>query len=143
MGCAGKLRPRSRRGASLVEFALCLPIFFLITMGTVELCRLIYLRQSLKITAYECARLGIIPGMSKTTLECQCDLLLRKRKIKGYSFTCEPDDPKQLALGDIFTVRIDIPIEQNALIGRWFIRDQVFSESVHLMAEYDSQGESQ
>ncbi|MFO1064331.1 MAG: hypothetical protein U0892_10750 [Pirellulales bacterium] len=81
--------------------------------------------------------------MSKTTLECQCDLLLRKRKIKGYSFTCEPDDPKQLAFGDIFTVRIDIPIEQNALIGRWFIRDQVFSESVHLMAEYDSKGESQ
>ncbi len=31
-------------------------------MGTIETCRMIYLRQSLKLASYECARIGITAG---------------------------------------------------------------------------------
>ena len=45
----------NRRGAAMIEFAVCMPIFFMITMGTIETCHMIYVRQSLKIASYEWA----------------------------------------------------------------------------------------
>lgn len=54
----------ARSGAAMIELALFLPVFFMITMATVETCRVLYLRQSLTIAAYECARIGIVPGVT-------------------------------------------------------------------------------
>ncbi len=51
----------SRRAAAMIEFAICMPVFFLLAMGTIETCRMIYLRQSLKLAAYECARIELHP----------------------------------------------------------------------------------
>ncbi len=129
-------RERNRKGAALVELAVCLPVFFMIAMATVETCRMIYLRQSIKIAAYECARLGIVPKMTRSTLVDQCDLILQGRRIKGYSFSCEPFDPSTLKYGDLFKTTIRVSADENDLLGTWFYRDRIFVESVSIMAEY-------
>ncbi len=65
---------QQRRGAAIVELALFLPVYFLVAMGTIETCRALYIRQSLKIAAYECARVGIIPAPLCPTCSCNATL---------------------------------------------------------------------
>ena len=45
----------------MVELAICLPVLILLLFGTIEACAIIYLNQSLKIAAYEGARVSLIP----------------------------------------------------------------------------------
>lgn len=127
---------RTRRGAALVEFAICLPVFVLIVMATVETCRMIYLTQSIKIATYECARLGITPEATVDVLQTQCDLILEGRGLENYTMTIEPSDPSTLKYEDLFTVTISIPASEAALVGSFFFQDKIFTESSTIMAEY-------
>ncbi len=129
-------RQRSHRyGAALIEFAICMPVFFLLAMGTIETCRMMYLRQSLKLAAYECARLGIMPGVTTDILQFQCDLILRGRHIRNYEFSCQPNDLSVLRFGDPLTIKVDTAAEDNALVGAWWYQEKMLSESVVIMAE--------
>lgn len=129
-------KPSNRQGAALIELAICLPVFFLITMATIETCRMIYLRQSLKIAAYECARLAIVPGSTRQNVVDQCDLILLGRNINGYQFSCTPTDPSTLTYGDLFKVTLQIAAKDSSIVGTWFYRNKIFTESVTIMAEY-------
>ncbi len=82
-----RVHRRDRSGAAMIELALFLPVFFMITMATVETCRVLYLRQSLTIAAYECARLGIVPGITRDVLDDQCVAVLGGRRIQGATLT--------------------------------------------------------
>lgn len=126
----------NRHGAAMIEFAICMPIFFLIAMGTIETCRMIYLRQSLKLAAYECARVGIMPGMTPDVLQSQCDVILGGRRIRNYKFSCIPANPADLKFGDLFKTTVTVSAEENALVGAWFYQSKVLSESVSIMAEH-------
>ena len=105
-------------------------------MATIETCRMIYLRQSLKIAAYECARLAIVPGTTRENVVDQCDLILLGRNINGYQFSCTPTDPNSLTYGDLFKVTIQIAAKDSSIVGTWFYRNKIFTESVTIMAEY-------
>lgn len=129
-------RHSSRAGASVIEFAICLPVFFLIAIGTVETCRMVYLRQSLKITAYECARVAIVPGTSDFDVQNQCDAILLGRRIKDYELKTTPESVSSLKYGDLYTVSISLPAEPNALVGAWFYKNKILQETVTIMAEF-------
>jgi hypothetical protein len=130
-----RIKP-NRRGAALIEFAVCLPVFFMITMASIETCRMIYLRQSLKIAAYECARLAIVPGCTLDSLQDQCDMVLQSRNIRGYQFSCVPNDPATLKYGELFRASVKIAAKDSSIVGTWFYRDKTFIETVTIMAEY-------
>ncbi|MFO1062818.1 MAG: TadE/TadG family type IV pilus assembly protein [Pirellulales bacterium] len=134
---AARLARRQRTGGAIVEFAVCFPIFFLITMATIETCRLIYLRQSIKIAAYECARLAIIPDITSDVLVDQCDLILSSRRLVNYQLTTVPADLSSAQYGDLITTSIEIPIDDNVLMGRWFYPHATFKETVSIMAEHE------
>ncbi|ELP33117.1 TadE/TadG family type IV pilus assembly protein [Rhodopirellula baltica] len=127
---------RAKRGAALMEFVMCLPVLLVITLGTLETCRMIYLRQSLKLAAYECARLAIVPGVDSQMVQDQCDVFLLGRGIRGYTFTCTPADPKDAIYGELVTTNVSMKAESNAIVGAWFYRGKTLSESVSIMAEY-------
>lgn len=129
-------KKRPRTGAALIEFALCLPLFLAIAVGTLETCRMIYLRQSLKIAAYEAARLAIVPGIDAQSVQDQCDVFLWGRNISGHEFSCTPQDPAGADYEDIITITVSMPAEEYALFGAWFYQGQVITQSVSIMAEY-------
>lgn len=127
---------KERNGAAIVEFALFLPLFFMITMATIETCRVLYLRQSLTIAAYECARLGVIPGMTLETLEFQCDSIVNGRDIHNVKLTVEPPDLSGLHYGDPLTVTVEAKVDDNAILGTWFYRGRTLRETVVILGEY-------
>ena len=124
------------RGAAMVEFAVCLPVFFLIAMATIETCRMIYLRQSLKIAAYECARLAIMPGVLPVDVQDLADVILLGRRIEHYTVDLQPGDPSTAQYEELVTVTVQAPSSENALSGDWLYGDSTLSESVSIMMEY-------
>lgn len=124
-----------RSGAAVVELAVCLPLLVLISLATIEACAMIYLKQSLKIAAYEGARVGIVPGADPTNVLAQSDLILVNRDIADYNVALAPADPGSLQPGDFFRVSVTAPCTTNSLIGGWFYDGRQFTESVEVMAE--------
>lgn len=120
----------------MIEFAICMPVFFLIATGTIETCRMIYLRQSMKLAAYECARVGIMPGVKPDVLQSQCDVILGGRSIRNYQLSCVPANPADLKFGELFKTTVTVPADDNSLIGTWFYQKLILSESVAIMAEH-------
>ncbi len=127
---------KKRNGAAIVEFALFLPLFFMITMATIETCRVLYLRQSLTIAAYECARLGVIPGMNLEAMQFQCDAIVDGRNLRNVTLTVDPPDLSSLNYGDPLTVTVETKADDNAILGTWFYRGRTLRETVVILGEY-------
>ena len=68
-------RPKARRGATLVEFAIVVPVIFTLFLGAIEMTRLNFIRHSASNAAYEGARKAIVPGSSISAVE-RAQLLL-------------------------------------------------------------------
>ncbi len=96
---------------------------------------MLYVRQSIKIAAYECARLGIVPGVTKETLQDQCDAILLGRRLKNYTLTTTPADPTTVSYGDLLKVTVTIESEANAMVGSWFYKGRVFTATCNIMGE--------
>ncbi|WP_238383195.1 TadE/TadG family type IV pilus assembly protein [Rubripirellula obstinata] len=126
---------RNRSGTAVTELAVCLPVLVLITLATIESCTMLHLQQRLKTTAFEAARVGIVPGAKPVNVEYQCELLLDNHGVQGYSVTMDPANPSTLDQGDYFTVTVSASCGPNSLVGGWIYADKILSKSVSLSAE--------
>lgn len=129
-----KLQSKGRNGVAVVELAICLPILVILTLATIEACTMMWVQQSLKISAYEGARVGTVPEAKSENVAFQCSTLLDNQNVKSYTVTMDPADPRSLESGDYFTVTIDADFGANSLIGGWLYADNVLSRSVALRA---------
>ncbi len=133
-------RPPSRSGASrrataVTELAVCLPLLMVVLLATMEACTMIFVQQKLKTTAFEGARIGIVPNAKTVNVQYQCSVLLDAQKVNNYSITLDPSDPNTLSQGDYFTVTIEAPCGANSLVGGWLYADRTLEKSVSLRAE--------
>src|SRR4029077_16914007 len=78
-----------RRGQSLVEFALVLPIFLLLIMGVIDAGRLVYMNSTLSNAAREGARTGAVEAGWKGQSGGSCGAAAGKK--------CPADDAALLA----------------------------------------------
>lgn len=124
-----------RRGIAVVELAVCLPVLVLILLSTIEACVMLQLQQNVTITAYEGARIGIIPGIEASAVQAQCQMLLDDRNISGYTITMDPADPTTMQDGDLFTVTVEADCGANSVIGSVFFENRTITESVVMKAE--------
>jgi Flp pilus assembly protein TadG len=126
---------RRRSGVAVVELAVCLPILVVLLIATIEACVMLQLQQNLAVTAYEGARVGIIPGLDAGTVDFQCRLILDDRNINGYTITLDPVDPQTMNLGDEFKVTIAADCAANSVVGGMYFDGKTISESVVMRAE--------
>lgn len=129
------LRRRDRKGSAVVELSVCLPLLILIALATIEACGMIYLKQSLKIAAYEGSRVGLVDGAEVGNVLAQADLILANRNVQLYNVALIPGDPAALAPGDYLRVSVTAPCEANSLIGGWFFQSKSLSEHVEVVKE--------
>ncbi len=91
LGCVQCERKRGGRlGATLVEFAITLPIVFLLLFGMIELSRLFMLQHSADTAAYEGARNAIVPGAKPEDAVVAASELLRAAGLRGGQILVEP-----------------------------------------------------
>lgn len=124
---------RNRRGAAVVEAAITLPVIFIIILGTVEVCNGIFMRQSLKLMAFEGARITIVPEASFEDVEQQVEEIATARGVKIKSVGVKPFDFQAQPPGTFIEVVVTAAAEQPGK-SNLFLSSEL-SQSVFIMKE--------
>ena len=104
--------PALRRGASVVEFALVAPIFFLVILGMIEFGRMAMVQQVITNAAREGARIAVFDGATKAKVEAKVNDYLASASIAGASVSVSPDPPSSAAYGESVTVGVSLTFDQ-------------------------------
>jgi len=126
-----------RTGATAVEFALTIPILFLLVFGAIEFSRAHMLQHTTEIAVTEAARQAIVPGATATDCINTCLAELGVLGISTATVVIEPsvieDDTPQV------TVSAWIPISEvnNLILPTWFYENTLY-KSVTMQREGQS-----
>ena len=80
----------SRRGAAAVEFAMTVPLFFMLLFGALELGRMNMIRQTVNNAAYEAVRTCIVPGATNAEGVAAARSVLTSVGVTGYTIHVTP-----------------------------------------------------
>jgi Flp pilus assembly protein TadG len=117
-----------RRGATVVEFALVVPIFFTLLFATIEFATLNTIRNTCNNAAYEAARVLVVPGAIAGDGITEAERILGIVGVDAMTVTVDPpfiDSDTQNV-----TVRVEVPYAENAILV------PVFTGSVVLTSEF-------
>ncbi|MFY8199332.1 MAG: TadE/TadG family type IV pilus assembly protein [Pirellula staleyi] len=131
----GHLR-RNKRGAAVVEFAIVLPVFVLILMGSIETCSMIFLQQTLEMAAYEGARVAIEPKTTFLNVESAAKQILKPRRIRNSSISVIPSDFQSAPYGTFLRVSVSVPCSSNSVIASRFYSSRTLTANVEMMKEF-------
>lgn len=128
-------RPLNRRrpersGAALVEMALVLPIFVMVTLGIVEFGRAMMVGQIVSNAARETARLGIVDGSTNTGITTFCkDFLHDAINVNQSDVTVtitvteHPGNPgasntiENASAKDLVTIKVEVPFDKVSYVA--------------------------
>ena len=109
-------RGRNRKGAAVVEFAVCLPVILLIVLGSIEAASMMFLRQALVQSAYEGAKVAIRNNGNNADANAAVQAVAAGRRIQQMTVTFDPADVSTVAQGETVTVTITAPGDTNSFI---------------------------
>ncbi len=104
-----------RRGTAVTELAICLPVISMVFFGSIEMCNVIHMKQSLIEASYVGALIGSQPLATEAAIVQRVQTVLTARNIAGANVTVDGSGISFDALGpgDLFTVHVDAPIAGN------------------------------
>jgi Flp pilus assembly protein TadG len=102
-----------RRGASVVELALCLPIVMTIIVGAAETSRLVYVQQILTVAAHVGAR-SVACGGSAADASATIEQIASQRQLRSVNVSISPSTASP---GELITVTVSADRRANALFG--------------------------
>lgn len=106
-----------RRGTASVELAVCLPLFVLVVMGTVETCSFIHLQESLNTASYEAARVAVMGAAKRQAAVDRATEVVSSRGIVGATVTFTPSDLASVPVGGYITATVRVePSAQRTLL---------------------------
>jgi Flp pilus assembly protein TadG len=107
----GRKTVRRRAGSVTVEMAVILPIAFAFFFAAVETTRINMIINGAENTAYEGARVGILPGANKARIKSAAREILDAVLVKGGKIKINPDPLTDDATS--ITVTVTIPLNKN------------------------------
>jgi len=107
-----RLYRKKQRGASVVEFAVIAPLFFMLILGIIEFGRVMTVQQVITNAAREGARMAILDGSSASEVESWVTEYLAGAHIEGAAIAIDPAQPSSAGYGAPITVSVSIPISE-------------------------------
>lgn len=98
---------------------------------------MIFLRQSLHITAYECARVAIVPESDADDVRYAATRMLEMRRVKDASITVIPEDITSAPYGSFIRVEITAPCSSNSVLPLQFYGGRTLQGTVEMMKEFE------
>ena len=108
---------RNRKGAAVVEFAVCLPLIVLIMLGSIEAANMLFLRQALVQASYEGAKAAVKPESDNATVTLVANQVAEGRRLAGFNIETVPADVSSAAQGQLIRVRASAPVNSNSFIS--------------------------
>ncbi len=112
--CKRVLLSKRRRGAALVEFAVCLPVLMLLILGSMEASSVLFLKQSLHASAYEGIRAAIHTKGTDVLANKAANDVLTARNIRGARVVFTPASPTSARRGERVTVEVTASASANS-----------------------------
>ncbi len=131
-----KYRGRPKLGAAAVEFAVVSPVLVLLLFGTIEACRIIYLRQTLTIAAYEATRIALVPKSTSGQVIAAANNILTDRGVKDAVVTITPSTFSTAPIQSFIEVRVTAPANSNSLVKANFFAGKFLVGRCSMMKEY-------
>jgi Flp pilus assembly protein TadG len=97
-----------RKGATAVEFAFMVPIIFTMFIGSIEITRLNFIRNTVSNACYEGARKAVAPGSTNAEAQTEARRLIDTLGV-GRGATVNVTSAT-----DTVTVSITVPVNQNS-----------------------------
>lgn len=129
-------RRRSKnRGVAAVEFAVCLPAIVLLFLGSIECADMIFLRQTLTVSAYEGVRKAIQFDATNGQVLARSDSILTSREIDGASIALNPSDVSTAPTGTRIEVTVSAPCSANSVLPLQFFRGRSIAVTTTMVKE--------
>ena len=122
----------SRKGAAIAELAVVLPIFVMISIGTIELSQVIFLKQCLQAAAHDCGYIASRQSATDAELQSRMTEILSARGINGGTISTIPSSIDGLDRGTRYTVTVSAPTVTNTVIGEFFMSAVVTASTVRV-----------
>ncbi len=121
-----------------IEFAVVLPALLALTLGTMDLCSMMFLKESAVLAAYEGARRGVARGRTNTDVINRVQEFLDERNIAYNGDVVTISSPGFAAAETLenVTVTVNLPTNGNLLIPSALFGDMNVSASVTMRKEY-------
>lgn len=127
-------RGSNRKGAAVVEFAVCLPVILLIVLGSIEGASMLFLRQTLVQASYEGAKVAIRTG-DKSLAETAVNQVANGRRVQGLRFDTTPTDLASAQPGDVVTITVSAPGDSNSLFPFGPFKNRIVSAEARMIRE--------
>lgn len=100
--------PSARRGAAIVELAVCLPVLVFMVWGTIEVASSIFLKQTMISAAHEGALQGMRFNANQQQIIDRVNLILAARNISDCTVNVETGGTpfEELPSGGQFSIRV-------------------------------------
>ncbi len=119
------MRRKQRRGAAIVEFAVCLPIVMILILGSIEATSAIFLRQALTTSAYEGIREAIRTSSTTAEATARAQTVLTSRQVRGSTIRFTPALTESAARGSNIVIEISAPFGANSPFMGRVIADRI------------------
>jgi hypothetical protein len=124
-----------RRGAAIVEMAICLPVIVLLILASIECCSMLFVDEALHVASYESLRLAIHnDGDAASAIE-RGEAILEQFGVHGATVRCEPADLSNVASGTPVVVVAEAPCDDNSLMPPWFFGGATLSARCAMVRE--------
>ncbi len=132
---------RKSLAAATIEFAFILPCLVVLTIGTIDLCSMMFLKESVTLAAYEGARRGVGRGRTNADSTARITEFLEERNITYDTSTVVSYSSPGFDAADTLenvTVTVQVPCAGNLLIPSQWFDNLTLSASVTMRKEYQN-----
>lgn len=110
-----RLENGHRRGAAIVELAVCLPMIVLIVFLSIEAASLLFLKQTLVQSAYESVKIAASPNGTEALAIDAGERVAAGRNLQGVDIEFTPRNIETLRPGTPINVVVSAPGDANSV----------------------------
>ena len=125
----------TRRGAAVVEFAVCLPVIVIIVLGAIEAASMLFLRQAMVQSSYEAAKVAIKTNGNNAAAIQVAGEVVAGRGIKSLKVEFEPTDVSTVAQGEMIRVTVSAPGDTNSFLPYGPFKDRTVAAQAVMIKE--------
>ena len=126
-------KSENRRGVAAVEFALVVPILFLLFFAALEFTRVAMIRHTADNAVYEACRVGIIPGATRDEVRQRAIDVLSTIGVSDVTVSVEPDSIDRNT--DEIRVSVQIELDANSYVPPHFFQGDSVTRELTLRRE--------
>ena len=126
-------KANDRHGVAAVEFALVVPILFLMFFAALEFTRVAMIRHTADNAVYEACRVGIIPGATRVEVEQRAIDVLSTIGVSDVTVRIVPNSIDRNT--DEVRVSVEIELDSNSYVPPHFFQGQRITRELTLRRE--------